>query len=237
MLWTIGDLPGYEVRARDGTAGHVHDLYFEDRGWRVRYLVVQLGSWLHDRRVLLAPGAVDVRDPRERTLSVAMTREEVEACEPARAAPTVSVEKERRYRNYVTWPALWLSAYAMNPADGALPPDVEWPHDAEPEDGDCHLRSAAAITGYSVLATDRPIGRVHDFALTDDWRIEDLVVETGTWPHHETVMVAPYWVERVSWEMSSVVLSISSEAAFSRARMRADGGKRAIRVKRSRSYS
>jgi hypothetical protein len=76
--------------------------------------------------------------------------------------------------------------------------------------------------GHHVLGTDLPIGEVRDFALTDDWRIEDLIVETGSWLHHQRLMVAPYWVQRVSWEMSSVFLSISSEAALRMAASRLD---------------
>ena len=32
----------YRIDARDGVAGHVHDLYFDDRRWIVRYLVTDL---------------------------------------------------------------------------------------------------------------------------------------------------------------------------------------------------
>jgi uncharacterized protein YrrD len=214
MLWTMGDLPGYAVRERDGIAGHVRDLYFDDRDWRVRYLVVELGSWLHHRRVLIPPDSVRMSDARERSLLVSMTREEVEACPPARTSPPVSVQMAQRYRNYVVWPALWLSAYAMSPTGGAPLNAPSWATLPDEPPGERHLRNAQAVNGYHVVASDRIVGRVHDFALTDDWRIEDLVVETAGWPHHEHLMLASYWVSRVSWEMSSVVLSISSEAVF-----------------------
>jgi hypothetical protein len=242
MLWTIGDLPGYEVRARDGVAGHVRDLYFSDRDWRVRYLVIELGSWLHHRRVLVPPEAVEVRDAHEQALVVALSQAEVEASAPARTALPVSAQMAQRYRNYVTWPALWLAAYATSPVGGAWPaPAVQ--HDAardaarDATTGEVHLRSAEAIRGHHVLAPDVPIGRLHDFALTDDWRIEDLIVETGSWSHRRNVLVAPYWVERVSWEMSSVLLSVTADRVFACADARAEREATSIRLRRSGSSS
>src|SRR5438093_13557680 len=51
------DLFGYRLGARDGSAGHVHDLYFDDRRWLVRYLVVDVRHGLASRRVLISPSA------------------------------------------------------------------------------------------------------------------------------------------------------------------------------------
>ena len=47
-LWNIRDLFGYTVRAKDGEAGKVHDFYFDDKSWAIRYLVVDLGDWALD---------------------------------------------------------------------------------------------------------------------------------------------------------------------------------------------
>lgn len=38
----------------DGPIGRVHDLYFDDRGWTVRYLAVDLAPGLARRRILVS---------------------------------------------------------------------------------------------------------------------------------------------------------------------------------------
>jgi len=38
------------LHAADGDIGRVHDLYFDDRRWTVRYLVVDTRHWLPGRR-------------------------------------------------------------------------------------------------------------------------------------------------------------------------------------------
>ena len=52
------ELTDLTILATDGEIGNVQELYFDDRTWAVRYLVVKAGGWLLSREVLLAPAAV-----------------------------------------------------------------------------------------------------------------------------------------------------------------------------------
>ena len=58
MLRRVDELLGFRIHAADGDIGRVHDLYFDDQRWTVRYLVVDTRHWLPGRRVLLSPAAV-----------------------------------------------------------------------------------------------------------------------------------------------------------------------------------
>jgi hypothetical protein len=53
MLRNVKDLRGCALRATDGAIGRVEDFYFDDEDWGIRYLVVNTGSWLSDRKVLM----------------------------------------------------------------------------------------------------------------------------------------------------------------------------------------
>ena len=64
MLHKIKDLQGDAIHAEDGEVGSVDDLYFDDEGWDVRYLVVNTRRWIPGRKYLVSPIAID----RERTL-------------------------------------------------------------------------------------------------------------------------------------------------------------------------
>jgi hypothetical protein len=55
MLRSIKQLYGDELRATDGEIGHIKDFYFDDQNWAVRYVVVDTGSWLSGRLVLISP--------------------------------------------------------------------------------------------------------------------------------------------------------------------------------------
>ncbi len=79
QLRRIRELTDLTILATDGEIGNVQELYFDDRTWAVRYLVVKAGGWLLSREVLLAPAAVaDINDANG-TMSIALTKEQIRA--------------------------------------------------------------------------------------------------------------------------------------------------------------
>ena len=81
MLRTLKELHDYTIGAVDGVIGHVKDLYLrsylDDEAWVVRYLVVDTGSWLSSRKVLISPMAIGDPDWAKRLLPVTITKEQV----------------------------------------------------------------------------------------------------------------------------------------------------------------
>lgn len=77
------ELTGYHVRATDDEIGHVDDLVIDDAGWTVRAAVIATRNWLPGRRVLVPTDAVEEVSWAERHVRVALSRDEVEAAQPA----------------------------------------------------------------------------------------------------------------------------------------------------------
>ena len=87
MLHKVRDLQGDAIHAEDGEVGSVDDLYFDDQGWDVHYLVVNARRLVPGRKYLVSPVSID----RERTQSegdirVELTREQIARCPPAARA-------------------------------------------------------------------------------------------------------------------------------------------------------
>jgi hypothetical protein len=81
------------------------------------------------------------------------------------------------------------------------------------DDGDPHLRSANAVKGYHIKATDGEIGHVQGFLVDDStWSIRYLIVNTSNWWMGHQVLVSPEWIENVSWAGSYVDLSLTRQA-------------------------
>jgi sporulation protein YlmC with PRC-barrel domain len=82
MLHKVKDLQGDSILAEDGEVGSVDDLYFDDEGWDIRYLVVNARRWIPGRKYLVSPIAID----RDRPLTlggdirVELTREQISKC-------------------------------------------------------------------------------------------------------------------------------------------------------------
>jgi hypothetical protein len=80
----------------------------------------------------------------------------------------------------------------------------------ERQEGDPHLRSAEAVSGYYVHASDGDVGHVEDFVIDDrDWAIRYMVVDTRNWLPGKKVLVAPEWIGEISWSNSTVQVSLS----------------------------
>jgi sporulation protein YlmC with PRC-barrel domain len=79
MLFQADELLGLDVNTTDGEdIGKVDDLIFDDREWRVRYLVVDVGNFLSERQVLISPEAGRQLDFENGALLVNLTRKQVE---------------------------------------------------------------------------------------------------------------------------------------------------------------
>ena len=75
------------------------------------------------------------------------------------------------------------------------------------------LHSTADVSGYDIEASDGEIGDVKDFIIDDEtWAIRYLIVDTGGWLPGKKVLIAPQWIERVSWEESKVFINLSRDA-------------------------
>ena len=69
---------GYRIQASDDMIGHVADFLFDEETWAIRYLIADTRNWLPGKHVLIAPQWIGAVSWEERTLSVALTRRQIE---------------------------------------------------------------------------------------------------------------------------------------------------------------
>ncbi|MFW6161385.1 MAG: PRC-barrel domain-containing protein [Planctomycetota bacterium] len=208
MLRSAKEILGYTIRATDDDLGRVHDFYFDDWTWTIRYLVVDTGKWLPDRQVLIAPEATGDPDWGQRVLPVQLTRELVEGAPSIDLARPVSREYEAKLADYYGWMPYW------GPAAGVPPrmEQLERAQPSEPEEG-THLRSVREVTGYQIHAADEDVGHVEDFITdTDGWFIRYVVVDTRNWLPGRKVLVSPAWVTRVNWADKKLWVGLTRDA-------------------------
>lgn len=208
---------GNKLGALDGEIGHVKDFYFDDQNWAVRYVVAETGSWLTGRLVLISPYSLGRLAQAGKVLNVSLTRKQIEDSPSIESHKPVSRQYEEDYHNYYGWPyywqgdALWgMSGVPMM----ALPPKLSaGKNAAQTNRSDAHLRSAQAVNGYHVRATDGLQGHVCDFMMDDQsWAIERLVIKTGNRFSGKEVQVPSSNVDRISYEESTVFVAMTSEA-------------------------
>lgn len=218
VLRSIKQLYGDKLAASDGEIGHVKDFYFDDQSWAIRYLVVDTGSWLSGRLVLISPHAFgDLYEDANR-LVVNLTRQQIENSPAIDEQKPVSRQFEAEYHRYYGWPTYWAGGGMWG--TGGFP--LSAPPQAKPlteESGgssnrnDPHLRSMRAVRGYQIQTGEGPIGHVIDFMIDDkSWAIRHLLVETGHWFRGREIVISPKHVTRISYEESKVFVNVSKQA-------------------------
>lgn len=77
-LRSLREVSGYSIAAHDGEIGHVKDFIVDTKTWTIRWLVIDTGSWIPGRNVLVSPTWADSVSWSDRTLKVTMTKKEIE---------------------------------------------------------------------------------------------------------------------------------------------------------------
>jgi hypothetical protein len=219
MLRAVNDLKGYALLATDGPIGHVVDVLVDDRHWTVRYLVVDTGTWLSGRKVLISPIALGRPDWALQQLPVSLTKERVENSPDVDTQQPVSRQHEMEQLGYYGYPFYWegTGIWGAGPYPGLLAGVAGGAINSGPSpdaaEEDPHLRSCDALVGYQIHATDGDLGHVENFLVDDEsWVVRYFVVDTSNWWGGHHVLIAPQWVARVSWPDSTVSLDLSREA-------------------------
>lgn len=233
MLRSMKDLQDYVIRATDGIIGHVRDFYFDDEAWVVRYLVVDTGTWLSNRKVLISPIAIGHPNWMERELPVSITKKQVKNSPDIDTQKPVSRQHEMRYLGYYGYPYYWggaglwgaglypnmmMPGYAgFVPAPNAEQPEAENAYaraDAtRHQNDDPHLRDCKAVMKYHIEATDGDIGHIQGLLVEEEtWAIRYIIVNTSNWWLGHEVLIAPQWIQDVNWYDATISVNLTRQA-------------------------
>jgi sporulation protein YlmC with PRC-barrel domain len=230
MLRTVKNMQDSVISTTDGNIGHVKDVYFDDETWCVRYLVVDTGTWLSSRNVLLSPISIGLANWADKLLPVSITKEQVKNSPDISTEKPVSRQQEIELLEYYGYPYYW-GGYGMWGA-GVYPNMmltgyvglVLPPHDEDPEatkafkaeqhqDDDIHLRSFQALIDYHIHATDGDIGHIQDLIVDEEtWAIRYMIVNTSNWGLGRQVLIPAPWIQDVSWQDAKASVNLTRQA-------------------------
>jgi len=214
MLRHQSQINGYAIHASDGLIGTISDVLFDDATWLVRWLVIDTGTWLTGRRVLLPPSSLGSVNHIGHQFVVKLSRQQVRDCPDAGSDLPMSRQHEADIYNYYGWAPYWgagsymgmvgFGGYLGGPMMASPSPELMQREksidEARRAESDPALRSIKEVTGYTIHASDGEIGHVADFLIEDnDWSIRYLVVDTRTWWPGNKVLVSPLAVRSIQW--------------------------------------
>jgi sporulation protein YlmC with PRC-barrel domain len=216
MLKNIDSILGFSIMAVDGELGKVRDFYFDDGSWTIRYMVVQTGSWLLGRKVLISFASVKKINCELSDVQVDLTCEQVRNSPDIDTAKPVFRQHEEELHKHYMLPPYWLNAPGITwGIDNypALDEELVMEEQKKKDDGkgdDQHLRSARQITDYLIHATDGEIGHVKDFIVDlESGRITSLMVDTRNLLAGRKVLLPVEKILRIEWADMEVYVNVA----------------------------
>src|SRR5688572_30617335 len=189
MLMNVQQLLGEKVVTAAGEIiGHVKDFYFDDQTWAIRYVVVDTGSWLPGRQVLLSPLSFGGLHQLGDHFRINLSRQQIEQGPAFLTQKPLTRKDQEAYHRYFGWPCYWQGdpscevsvGPTVEPIGKTLPKQQALFTANHGEAADSHMRSTRLVTGFRVQGNDGISGHVADFGIdTEHWVIRSLVVKTG----------------------------------------------------------
>ena len=216
MLYRMERLIGMAIKAIDGDVGKVVDIYFDDRRWTARYLVVETASWLKGRKLLVSPIAVRSINWEERRIQINLSRQQLSASPVIETEQPVSRQQELQLFDYYGYPdylggeQLWgATPYPLIPPLRMLRTGDRPAAEAV---GLPHLGSLCEVHGYSLHALDAAIGHLEEFLIdTTNWAMRYLVVGIHRRWSGRKVVIPPQWIRQMDWPQKLVVLDVARD--------------------------
>jgi len=195
MLRSTKALEGARIHAIDGDIGHVEQFYFDDRNWRINYVVTNIGNWLHGKLVLMPREAItSIAGDDELVFNVALTREQVRLSLDAQTHRPVALQQPHDYYLYL-----------------GLPHYLDFTAPRDPE-SDSHLRSTKIVGGYHIMAVDGEMGHLDGFIIDDEtWTLRYAMADQSTWLHGKETLLATEWIYWISWAELNVYVGLRRE--------------------------
>jgi hypothetical protein len=192
MLHGIRQVEGFSVRASDGPAGVVSDIYLDRACKRISHMVVASGRWPERSRVAAVIESLALIDWIERSVQLGLSREQIAACpEASRLLGAGQIGAYDYFDDpyYWTGSLLWGTPTFAGLADS----DIRDAHERAAQqrgaqnDAQALACSVKDMVGCSLHAADGSLGHISDFLFDDeDWSVQWMVADPRNWwpgPH------------------------------------------------------
>lgn len=206
--------------------GKIKDFYFDSQELVVRYIIVDTGSWLISRKVLISPEAFVELDWDGKSFLTNLSKDEIENSPPIDMEKPVSRQMEEKLVEHYGWTNYWTQAGSGTfgyPAayPSPLPPIDEEEKELEEKkrehikndyEENRYLRSLDEVKGYKIDALDGKLGGLASLLVEENsWKIHYLVVDTKKLFGGKKVLIAAEWLDSIAYAKKEVNINLSKD--------------------------
>ncbi len=208
-------IEGFSLQARDGNIGKVKNFYFDDSNWKIKYAVVQVGSWLNGHEVLIKSSELGKADLSHSIMTVALTKDQItqspdkETDLPIEGQHEADIRSHMEYGVYFSWGEGFIGSHNFDMPNFN---DTRLHENFGGKQFDSHLRGANFMRGCELETKDGILGKIKDFIIDDEeWTIRNLIVDIGTIFESKRVIIPCEWITGFKDEEMIVTTSASKD--------------------------
>jgi hypothetical protein len=212
-LYTTRGLKFHTMYAVNGKIGNVKGFYFDEKKWKIRYLLSDAGDRPDRSNVLISTMAIGTIQPAEKSMYVELTLQQIENSPPIRKHQPISRQFEIEYYSYYGWPPYWEKnllpvSQRNNKRDTNIKDQVDT---VVMHPMFTHLHNTDELSGCVIAARDSVSGYLEDFILdTRYWKIHYLQVNTQHECRNKQVLISPGWIERLDLSTRTIHIDLPS---------------------------
>jgi len=212
----INSIIGFGIAASDGVIGKLEEFYFDDKTWKIRYLIVKTKTPLNARKVLISTIAVLNQSWEKGLIPVDLTADQINKSPDIDTDRPVSRQQEIELYGHYSWRtdlekrverdkkiAIVNSSPVINETI------IKEIHDDKSSGEYLQLCSTARVNNYKIYAKDGEIGHVTDFVFDDQtWQLISIVVDTKNSGVGKEVLINTNHITAIDWTKFEVFLDI-----------------------------
>jgi hypothetical protein len=199
---------GCVVEGRDGIIGEIKGVYFDDREWVLRYVLLETNAWFNRRHVAVLPSFLRQRDWGAGMVRADLSRGQAKEGPGVDSTRPISRHQEMQIHQYYEMPRYWDNGGESRAINAGGPRTLV----AGVLAGEATLRNAKDMCGFGIKAHDGRSGSVSDFIVDDDrWTVCYIIVAVGNWCSGKKALISPAWVGEVSAVDEDITVGLSRD--------------------------
>lgn len=221
MLSSLRDVKNTKIIAGGDEVGRASDMIFDAKEWTLRYVVIDLGGWLKNKKAVIPLSLFKKEiDWSKTSITLDTSKEKLEAMPSPDSVDLITEEHEDEVHRYFGVPPYWAVGVTASMVPGFTPEDKQADIADESEEASKFRRkgkgekliSGAGLIGFKINTVDGEIGPLKDLVFdSENRKIHYLVIYARNITPEREVILTTLFVKSIDRKDSSIFVDCESE--------------------------
>lgn len=209
----------YTVYTKDQISGKITNFYFDTEKWKIRYLEVDFGTFLMNKKYLIPIECVDTQVWKEDLLQLNFKSNKLSKLPEVQEGVAISQKFEKITLKQLNCQAYWKREFipSMAPPSMGVPTSVFRPTQSrripskivKHDDNTSRLKGLKDLLLFDVFGKDGRVGKTTDLLIeSKNWEIISFIVNVND---NKEIILASNWVHEVSFVENGMLVDLQTD--------------------------